>query len=109
MQSPAVSALHWACYNAYFISRYRLPTLIVFLLLALLVAILGGVNPRGGFGSAWGVFLAVLSLQFLSSGLNMLQLNATVGPYVNNFAKEFTWGTLLLAVMAASRRRDGRK
>jgi simple sugar transport system permease protein len=70
-----------------------------YLLQAVLVAILGGVNPRGGFGSAWGVLLAVLSLQFLSSGLNMLQLNETVGPYVNNFAKEFTWGALLLLVM----------
>lgn len=71
-----------------------------YLLQAVLVAVLGGVNPRGGFGSAWGVLLAVLSLQFLSSGLNMLQLNETVGPYINNFAKEFTWGALLLVVMA---------
>ncbi len=70
-----------------------------YLLQAVLVAILGGVNPRGGFGSAWGILLAVLSLQFLSSGLNMLQLNETVGPYINNFTKEFTWGALLLAVM----------
>lgn len=70
-----------------------------YLLQAVLVAVLGGVNPRGGFGSVWGVLLAVLSLQFLSSGLNMLQLNETVGPYVNNFAKEFTWGALLLLVM----------
>ena len=71
-----------------------------YLLQAVLVAVLGGVNPRGGSGSAWGVLLAVLSLQFLSSGLNMLQLNETVGPYINNFAKEFTWGALLLVVMA---------
>jgi len=74
-----------------------------YLLQAVLVAILGGVNPRGGFGSAWGVLLAVLSLQFLSSGLNMLQLNETVGPYVNNFTKEFTWGVLLLLVMILGR------
>jgi simple sugar transport system permease protein len=70
-----------------------------YLLQAVLVAILGGVNPRGGFGSAWGVLLAVLALQFLSSGLNMLQLNETVGPHINNFTKEFTWGALLLLVM----------
>ena len=36
--------------------------------------------------------LAVLSLQFLSSGLNLLQ--------VSNFAVEMTWGALLLLVMA---------
>jgi len=82
-----------------------------YLLQAVLVAVLGGVNPRGGFGSAWGVLLAVLSLQFLSSGLNMLQLNETVGPYINNFAKEFTWGVLLLLVMVvnyySTRRQSG--
>jgi len=70
-----------------------------YLLQAVLVAVLGGVNPRGGFGSAWGVLLAVLSLQFLSSGLNMLQLSETIGPYINNFTKEFTWGALLLLMM----------
>lgn len=74
-----------------------------YLLQAVLVAVLGGVNPRGGFGSAWGVLLAVLSLQFLSSGLNMLQLNETIGPYINNFTKEFTWGALLLIVMVLGR------
>jgi len=73
-----------------------------YLLQAVFVAILGGVNPRGGFGSAWGVLLAVLSLQFLSSGLNMLQLNETIGPYINNFAKEFTWGVLLLLMMVVN-------
>jgi simple sugar transport system permease protein len=73
-----------------------------YLLQAVFVAILGGVNPRGGFGSAWGVLLAVLSLQFLSSGLNMLQLNEAVGPYINNFAKEFTWGALLLLMMVVN-------
>jgi simple sugar transport system permease protein len=73
-----------------------------YLLQAVLVAILGGVNPRGGFGSAWGILLAVLSLQFLSSGLNMLQLDETIGPYLNNFAKEFTWGALLLVVMVVN-------
>jgi len=73
-----------------------------YLLQAVLVAILGGVNPRGGFGSAWGVLLAVLSLQFLSSGLNMLQLNETIGPYINNFTKELTWGALLLLMMVVN-------
>ena len=73
-----------------------------YLLQAVLVAVLGGANPRGGFGSAWGVLLAVLSLQFLSSGLNMLQLSQAAGPYINNFTKEFTWGILLLLVMVVN-------
>ncbi len=59
---------------------------------AILVAILGGTNPNGGFGSVIGVVLAVFSLQFLSSGFNHLQ--------ISNFAKDFVWGGLLLLVMA---------
>jgi len=62
-----------------------------YLLLAVLIAVLGGVNPYGGYGRVIGVVLAVLSMQFLSSGLNMLQ--------VSNFARELIWGGLLLFVM----------
>ena len=63
-----------------------------YLLLSILIAVLGGINPYGGFGKVSGLVLAVLSLQFLSSGLNLLQ--------VSNFAVEMTWGVLLLIVMA---------
>jgi simple sugar transport system permease protein len=62
-----------------------------YLLLSILISVLGGINPYGGFGKVSGLVLAVLSLQFLSSGLNMLQ--------VSNFAVEMTWGALLLLVM----------
>ena len=62
-----------------------------YLLLAVLIAVLGGVNPYGGYGRIFGVILAVLSMQFLSSGLNLLQ--------VTNFAREMIWGILLIAVM----------
>ena len=62
-----------------------------YLLLAVLIAVLGGVNPYGGYGKVIGVVLAVLSMQFLSSGLNM------VG--VSNFARELIWGSLLIFVM----------
>ncbi len=62
-----------------------------YLLLAVLIAVLGGVNPYGGYGRVIGVVLAVLAMQFLSSGLNM------VG--VSNFARELIWGSLLIFVM----------
>ncbi len=65
-----------------------------YLLLSILICVLGGINPYGGFGRVAGLVLAVLSLQFLSSGLNMLQ--------VSNFAKELIWGGLLLTVMVAN-------
>jgi simple sugar transport system permease protein len=62
-----------------------------YILQSILIAVLGGVNPSGGFGTVLGVVIAILSLQFLSSGFNMLRFN--------NFAKEFTWGMFLLLVM----------
>ena len=65
-----------------------------YLLLSVLIAVLGGVNPYGGYGRVVGVVLAVLSMQFLSSGLNMLQ--------VSNFARELIWGALLLFVMTTN-------
>jgi hypothetical protein len=34
----------------------------------------------------------------------MLQLNEALGPYVNNFAKESTWGALLLLMMVINHR-----
>lgn len=62
-----------------------------YVLQAVLVSILGGVNPSGGFGTVSGLILAILSLQFLSSGFNMLRFS--------NFFKEFIWGFLLILVM----------
>ena len=73
-----------------------------YLLLAVLIAVLGGVNPYGGYGRVIGVVLAVLAMQFLSSGLNM------VG--VSNFARELIWGSLLIFVMIVNNlRTTGRR
>ncbi len=58
---------------------------------AILIAVLGGVNPAGGFGKVMGLVLAILTLQFLSSGFSMLRFS--------NFVKEFIWGAVLLLVM----------
>jgi simple sugar transport system permease protein len=66
-----------------------------YVLQAILVAILGGVNPNGGFGRVSGLVLAILGLQFLSTGFNMLLVTYSG----SNFFKEFAWGALLLLVM----------
>jgi len=58
---------------------------------AILVVVLGGVNYKGGFGKVSGIILAILILQFLSSGFNMLQFS--------NFFKDFIWGSVLILVM----------
>jgi len=72
-----------------------------YVLQAVLVSVLGGVNPSGGFGTVLGVTIAVLSLQFLSSGFSMLRFS--------NFAKEFTWGVFLLAIMTLNHVQNRRR
>jgi simple sugar transport system permease protein len=69
-----------------------------FILLTVLIAILGGVSYTGGFGTVSGVVLAVLSIQFLSTGLNMLMLELYPSSAAI-FFRQFAWGGLLLAVM----------
>ena len=62
-----------------------------YLLQAILVVILGGVNPYGGYGSVLGVVMGIIILQVLQSGFNIL----TFTP----FFKKFIWGFMLLVVM----------
>ncbi len=63
-----------------------------YLLITILVAVLGGTSPTGGFGRVSGLVLAVLILQVISSGLNLLRVNA--------FLTIAVWGATILAVMA---------
>lgn len=64
-----------------------------YMLLVVLINILAGVSPSGGFGTVTGVILAVLLLQLISSGLNFLSFSA--------FMRDLVFGGLLVAVMAA--------
>jgi simple sugar transport system permease protein len=57
-----------------------------------LIAVLGGVDPNGGFGNIAGVTVAILILQFLSSGLNMFN-------NVSNFYRDVIWGGVLILVL----------
>ncbi|MEL6148525.1 MAG: ABC transporter permease [Chloroflexota bacterium] len=66
-----------------------------YVLLAVLIAVLGGVDPYGGSGRLVGVLLALVALQFLSTGLNMVLFQLSGA----NFFKEFAWGGLLLGVL----------
>ncbi len=61
-----------------------------FVLLTVLIAILGGVSYTGGSGSVSGLVLAVLCLQFLSTGLNMLMLELSGSRAI--FFRQFAWG-----------------
>ncbi|HUX41921.1 MAG TPA: ABC transporter permease [Rectinemataceae bacterium] len=57
-----------------------------------LIAVLGGIDPNGGFGKIAGVTLAILILQFLSSGLNMFN-------NISNFYRDVIWGGVLILVL----------
>lgn len=65
----------------------------IYQLQAILAVVLGGISPSGGKGRVLGVVLAVMSLQVLSTGLNILNLSAT------SYLKNLVWGLLLLAVL----------
>lgn len=66
-----------------------------YVLVAILIAVLGGVAVTGGSGRVSGVMMALVILQMLSTGLNML----LVGHGDANFFKSFAWGLLLLVVV----------
>ena len=58
----------------------------------ILISVLGGINPNGGFGNIPGVFVAVLILQMLSSYLNLF-------PNVSNYYRDMIWGIALIGVL----------
>jgi simple sugar transport system permease protein len=61
------------------------------LLVTVLACFLGGVDPFGGFGRVAPVFVSLLILQVLSSGLNLLGASQHLSTAV--------WGLFLIAVM----------
>ncbi len=63
-----------------------------YLLIAILISVMGGVNPAGGYGKIFGLVLAGVALQMLSSTLSFIG--------ANDFLKDFMWGLLLLLSIA---------
>lgn len=61
-----------------------------YLLATILVAVLGGIDPNGGFGRVGGLVLALVLLQIVSTGLNLLGVSA--------FLTLAIWGAILLAM-----------
>lgn len=66
-----------------------------YLLITILAAILGGVDPYGGFGRIVGLFVALWVLQVIASGFNLMN----VSPHL----ALASWGGILLLVMAIKR------
>ena len=63
-----------------------------YLLVAILASVLGGINPDGGFGRIIGVCLALIVLQTLESGLNLLG--------VSSYLTMALWGGILILFIA---------
>ncbi|MCG9657252.1 ABC transporter permease [Vibrio mediterranei] len=59
-----------------------------YLLIAILASVLGGINPDGGFGRIIGIGLALIVLQTLESGLNLLG--------VSSYLTMALWGAILI-------------
>ncbi|PMQ00876.1 MAG: sugar ABC transporter permease [Dictyoglomus sp. NZ13-RE01] len=66
-----------------------------FLLLTVLICVLGGVSPSGGFGRVLGVFIAVTILQIVGTGFNLLGLSS----HLSNAL----WGIILILVIILNR------
>lgn len=64
-----------------------------YLLVTILAAVLGGVDPFGGFGTVSGLMIALAILQVISSGLNQFGLSAYLTVAI--------WGATLIAVVFA--------
>ncbi|MCW9718913.1 ABC transporter permease [Avibacterium sp. 21-599] len=75
-----------------------------YLLISILAAVLGGVNPDGGKGKLIGIMIALILLQIIESGLNMLS--------VSSYVTKILWGGLLIFFIYLQKnnlfgRRDG--
>ena len=66
-----------------------------YLLIAILIAVMAGVKPEGGYGRVVCVVLSAIALQLMSSLLNFGGLS--------NFVRDFAWGALLLTFLAVGR------
>ncbi len=62
-----------------------------YLLITVLAGVLGGVDPSGGFGKVLGVILALVILQIIASGLNLLMVDPNLSLVIG--------GCILIAYM----------
>lgn len=72
-----------------------------YIMQSILVCVLGGVSPKGGSGKVTGILLATLTIQMLSSGLNIMN--------VNTYLKQLVYGTLLIVMIISNTWPDIRK
>ncbi len=69
-----------------------------YLLITILAAVLGGVDPNGGFGRVLGLVLSLILLQLISTGFNLLGFS----PHLT----QAIWGATMIVAIALSLVRD---
>jgi simple sugar transport system permease protein len=65
-----------------------------YVLLAIVIVVLGGVNPLGGFGAVTGVVLAAFTLQMVNTGFNQVGFSA--------FLYQIAQGVILIGVLGVT-------
>lgn len=68
-----------------------------YVLLVIVIAVLGGTNPAGGFATVFGVVLATLTLQIVASGFTAIRLSS--------YEYAIAQGVILIAVMVSDQAR----
>lgn len=68
-----------------------------YLLVTILASVLGGINPGGGFGRIVGLVLALVVLQMLESGFNLLG--------ISSYLTMALWGAVLILFIALQNRK----
>ena len=66
-----------------------------YVLIAILIAVMAGVRPQGGYGRVVCVVLSATALQIFASLFNFMS--------ISNFFRDMAWGVLLLLFLASSR------
>lgn len=70
-----------------------------YLLITILAAVLGGIDPNGGFGTVLGLFLSLVLLQIISTGFNLLGFSSHLTQAI--------WGATMIVAIALALVRDG--
>ena len=78
-------------------SRLNSASAASYLMRAILIAVLGGVDPNGGSGKVSGVLLSVVLFQTIATGLNIMK--------VNSYVVIALYGVLLLFAVVGRRRK----
>lgn len=76
-----------------------------YLMQAILIAVVAGIDPYGGTGRLWAILLGAAAMQMLQTGINM-----SLGSWSGSaYASNFIWGILLIAVLGLSKWLSTRK